>query len=223
MTLYLFIHGASWVVERRSEILQNPVTGVSEAKLFLFFTASDGEIRRSDIADNFPVEPGARLLEAVWRYAEVVRAGNPGEMTTRGELVVPGMRDVIRVSFRAITLRCPNCGARGVTKSWFVLKPRCGSCGIRFERGETSDTVLGGMLFNIFLAELLFAIALLVVTVVMWPNVPWRGMEYALVTAMIVAPIVLYPVSQLLWFALDLLLRPPDETEMAWHRRNSDD
>jgi hypothetical protein len=51
----------------------------------------------------------------------------------------------------------------------------------------------------------------------MWPDVPWSGVEYSLIVAMIAAPIVLYPVSRLMWLALDLLLRPPDEAEMAWH------
>jgi hypothetical protein len=47
--------------------------------------------------------------------------------------------------------------------------------------------------------------------------VPWEGVEYSLIVAMIAAPIVLYPVSRLMWLALDLLLRPPDAAEMAWH------
>ena len=204
--------------------MRSPVSGRQpDEKLFLFFSAADGEVRRSDIAENFPDEPSARLLEAVWKFAEVVRAGDPGEMTSRGEIVVPRMRDVAVEFFRALALRCPNCGARGVISSWFRLKTRCGKCGLRLDRGESSDYLLGGMLFNIVLAELLFAAVLLVVVWVMWPNVPWEGMEYSLVAAMIVAPIVLYPASRLMWLALDLLLRPPDATEMDWHKRESDE
>ncbi|MEO7217519.1 MAG: hypothetical protein ABI026_04950 [Gemmatimonadaceae bacterium] len=224
MTLYLFVHNTSWTVERRRVLVRNSVADrLPDEKLFLFFTAADGEVRRSDIAENFPEEPTARLLESVWRFAEVIRAGDPGEMTTRGEIVVPGMRDVAVAVFRAFALRCPNCGARGVTSSWFKLKRHCGQCRIRLERGESSEYFLGGMLFNIFLAELIFAAVLLIVTFTMWPKVPWRGMEFALVGAMIVAPIVLYPASRLLWLALDLLLRPPDATEMAWHKSESDE
>ncbi len=195
----------------------------AELKLFLFFTASDGEIRRSDIAENFPEEPGARLLESVWRYAEVTHSGDPGEMTTRGEIVMPRVRDMVRDFSRALTLRCPHCGGRKVMKTWFKLQHRCGKCGIQLDRGEANDLALGGMYFNIALAELLFALVLLIVLVLTWPNVPWAGMEYALIAAMIASPIVLYPVSQLMWVALDVLLRPPDDAEMAWHSAARDD
>ncbi|MFI5239454.1 MAG: DUF983 domain-containing protein [Gemmatimonadales bacterium] len=223
MSLYLFVNGRSWVVERRREDdTGRPSGNPGRQKLFLFFSSSDGEIRRSDIAENFPDEPQARLLESVWKYAEVVRAGDPGEMTTRGELVMPRMRDIARQFARAFLLRCPNCGARKLSKHWFVLVSQCPSCGMRIDRGEADDNLLGGMLFNITLAELLFALVLLLVMTVMWPNVPWAGVEYTLVIAMIAAPIILYPVSRLMWLALDLLLRPPDATEMAWHAATRD-
>ena len=218
MPLYLFVNNRSWVVERKREAADDMRSGRSgEPKLFLFFTAPDGEVRRSDIAEDFPEMPRARLLESVWRYAEIMRAGDPGEMTSRGEIVMPRARDVARDFSRAVLLRCPNCGGRKILKNWFTLKPRCTRCGIRLDRGEADDYFLGGMFFNIVLAEILFAIVLLVVVITMWPNVPWDGVEYSLIIAMVAAPIVLYPVSRLMWLALDLLLRPPDDAEMEWH------
>jgi uncharacterized protein (DUF983 family) len=218
MPLYLFVRNRPWVVERRRELDEQSRPGrPAVLKLFLFFTAADGETRRSDIAEDFPESPNARLLESVWKYAEVTRPGDPGEMRSRGEIVMPRLRDVARDFYRAWLLRCPNCGGGKVLRNWFRLQRRCGRCGIRLERGEADDYILGGMFFNIVLAELLFAFALMVVLIVMWPNVPWAGIEYTLVAAMIAAPIALYPVSRLMWLALDLLLRPPDETEMQWH------
>lgn len=222
MSLYLFVSGKSWVVDRRTEVVSGLHGGrVIEQKPFLFFTSSDGEIRRSDIAEDFPENPTARLLESVWRYAEVMRAGDPGEMSSRGDVIVPRVRDVARDFSRALLLRCPNCGGRKVLKSWFRLQLHCAKCGIRLDRGEADDSFLGGMFFNIVLAELLFAIVLLVVVIVMWPNVPWAGVEYTLIVAMIGAPILLYPMSRLMWLALDVLLRPPDDAEMAWHASES--
>jgi uncharacterized protein (DUF983 family) len=223
MSLYLFVKGRSWVVERRRETTPASPGSNSAPKLFLYFSAPDGETRRSDIADDFPEEPTARLLESVWRYAEVTRVGDLGEMTSRGEIVMPRMRDVARYFWRALLLRCPNCGGHKVLRSWFKLLYRCDKCGIRLDRGESEDYFLGGMFFNIVLAEVLFALVLLVVVVVMWPNVPWAGIQYSLIVAMIAAPIVLYPVSRLMWLALDLLLRPPDAAEMAWHASGEDD
>ena len=223
MSLYLFVRGKSWVVNRRTEVVSGTHGGrTDEEKLFLFFTSPDGEIRRSDIAENFPEDPTARLLEAVWRYAEVIRAGDPGEMSSRGDVTMPRMRDVARDFSRALLLRCPNCGGGKVLKSWFRLQPRCAKCGIRLDRGEADDYLLGGMFFNIVLAELVFALVLLLVVIVMWPNVPWAGVEYTLVIAMIGAPIALYPVSRLMWLAFDVLLRPPDDAEMAWHASEQD-
>ena len=218
MELYLTIHGVSWSVERRHEMAQLMRAGRErERRLYLFFRAPDGELRRSEIAEDFPAEPSAALLEYVWRNAEVLRAGSPGELTSHGSLVVPRVRDVLRLSWRAIRLRCPNCGGGPVLRGWFRLRHRCPGCGLRLERGEESDYFLGGMFLNIMLVELLFALALLVAIVAMWPDVPWDGIEYVLVGGMIGAPIVLYPVSRLLWLAMDLLIRPLTPEEMAWH------
>jgi len=219
MALYLFVRGKSWTVERRHELVGGDARPekAEASGLFLFFTAADGEIRRSEIAADFPEEPAARLLESVWRFAEVMRVADLGEMSSRGEIVMPRMRDVVREFARAFRLRCPNCGGGRVLRTWFKLQHRCAKCGLRLDRGEADDYFLGGMFFNIVLAEIIFALALLVVVIVMWPNVPWAGVEYSLIVAMIAAPIVLYPVSRLMWLALDLLLRPPDEAEMAWH------
>ncbi|MDQ6738054.1 MAG: DUF983 domain-containing protein [Gemmatimonadota bacterium] len=136
---------------------------------------------------------------------------------------MPRIRDVLKEFGRAVALRCPNCGGKHVLKNWFTLLTRCDRCGIRLERGESEDYYLGGMFFNIALAEVLFAMVLLIVIVWRWPNVPWAGVEYSLLVAMVAAPIVLYPVSRLMWLALDLLLRPPDATEMRWHSASRED
>lgn len=227
MSLYLWVQGRSWVVDRRYDVdeLDELVHGgrYSEPKLFLFFSAPDGEVRRSDIAEDFPMDPGAPLLEAVWKYAEVTHAGELGEMRSRAGIVVPRVRDAVREFWRAVRLRCPNCGGPKILKSWFTLKHHCPTCGLRFERGESEDYFFGAIYFNVALAEALFAMVLLGTIIVTWPDVPWGGVEYALVVMMIAAPIVLYPVSRVLWLAFDILLRPPDAAEMAWHASAKDD
>lgn len=215
MPLFLFVHGASWSVDRLTEESADVRSSRRDRRMqILLFTSADGEIRRSEIAENFPEEPSARLLESVWKYAEVIHAGDPGEMTSRGEMVVPGVLDVLRGFSRALFLRCPNCGGPKVIHKWFALERCCPRCGLLLDRGEVDDNLLGGMFFNIVLAEILFAIVLLIVMIARWPDVPWAGVEYTLVIAMILAPIILYPASRLMWLAFDLLLRPPDATEM---------
>jgi uncharacterized protein (DUF983 family) len=218
MSLYLVVEGTSWIVERRYETIQRATPRlVSQELLFLFFMAPDGEIRRGEIADDFPTNPESGLLQAVWRNAEVLRHGSPGEMQSRSELVLPRMRDVARLFWRAVRLRCPNCKGRPVLRSWFKLRDHCPRCGIRMERGESDDYFLGGVLFNVVLSEVVFVVLFLAGLFMMWPNVPWDGLEYVLAGAMIAAPILLYPVSRLMWLALDILMRPPDAEEMEWH------
>lgn len=222
--LYLVIGGAQWRVERRHEMVQLARRGAErERQLFLFFHGPDGELRRTEIAADFPEDPPAPLLEAAWHGGEVLRGADPGEMTSHGALTVPRLRDVLRLTARAVRLRCPNCGGGPVLLSWFRLRGRCPTCGIRLERGEEQDYYLGGMFFNIMLAETLFAVVFLAGVVVMWPAVPWDGIEYVLAAAMIGAPILLYPMSRVLWLAFDLLIRPVTPEEMAWHARTRDE
>ena len=118
-----------------------------------------------------------------------------------------GFRRTAALFARALTLRCPNCGGRGILASWFKLAPACPRCRLRPERGE-SDYFLGGMVFNIALAEGVFAIGLIVTLVVTWPRVPWSLLQYGAPAAMVLAPIILYPFSRLAWLAFDLMLRP---------------
>ena len=216
--LYFTIAGTSWVVDRRRERVTSAfLASAPTEQIFLVFSGATGEVRRGQIADTFPEDPSAELLAAVWRNAEVMREGTPGEMQSRGALVVPRWRDVARLTWRALRLRCPNCGVGRPLRSWFRLRHACAACGMRFDRGEDEDYYFGGMLFNAIVAEAVLATVLVVGIVLMWPRVAWDDIEYALLIAMVVLPIVFYPFSRLLWLALDLLLRPPDETEMRWH------
>jgi hypothetical protein len=86
------------------------------------------------------------------------------------------------------------------------------------ERGEGEDYYLGGMLFNLFLSELVFVVLLVVFLIALWPNVPWNSLEYGIAAAVIIAPFAFYPMSKLLWLAFDIALRPVTPAEMAWHR-----
>ena len=118
-----------------------------------------------------------------------------------------GFRRAAVLFARALTLRCPHCGSRGILASWFKLASACPRCHLRPDRGE-SDYFLGGMMFNIALAEAVFVIVLIVTLVVTWPRVPWSLLQYGVPAAMVLAPILLYPFSRLVWLAFDLTLRP---------------
>ena len=116
------------------------------------------------------------------------------------------MRALVRFA-RALRRRCPNCGAGPVITRWIYTRPACPRCRLRLDRGEP-DYFLGAIVFNMAFAEGLFAAALLAVLLWTWPNPPWDALYYGGIAGLIVAPIVFYPYSKLLWLSVDLLFRP---------------
>jgi uncharacterized protein (DUF983 family) len=114
---------------------------------------------------------------------------------------------------RALALRCPNCGSRGLLAHWLRMKDRCPACGIRVER-EGSDYMAGSLLFNIVLAEMIFAVVFVAYLLITWPRPNWDMLEIAAPVGMAVAPIVLFPFSKLVWLAADLALRPAEAGEL---------
>lgn len=119
---------------------------------------------------------------------------------------------------RALTLRCPHCGGRGVLESWLRLAPACPACGLRLERGE-ADYFLGAYLVNLIVAEFIVAGILVGVALATWPDVPWTAIQWGGIAAVLVGVVVAYPFSKLTFLAWDLALRPLTATELAWHRR----
>ena len=97
---------------------------------------------------------------------------------------------------------------------WIHTVPACPRCRLRLDRGEP-DYFLGAIVFNMAFAEGLFAAALLLVLLCTWPNPPWDALYYGGIVGLIVAPILFYPYSKLLWLAFDLLFRPlrPEDFE----------
>ena len=123
----------------------------------------------------------------------------------------------LRLFARGATLRCPHCGGGRLLESWFRFKPKCEGCGLRLDRGE-EDFFLGGMMWNIVLAEGLLALAGLVFVLLTWPDVPWTTVHWTGIALMIIAPFLFYPLSLTIWLASDILIRPVTEREMEWHR-----
>jgi uncharacterized protein (DUF983 family) len=124
------------------------------------------------------------------------------------------MRRMVTMLGRAALLRCPNCGSRGLVKNWFRMNDRCPTCGIRIER-EGNDYLSGSVLFNLVLAEMIFAVALVGYLLIAWPRVKWGMLEIVAPLGMAVAPFVLFPFSKLVWLAADLALRPAHASELG--------
>jgi uncharacterized protein (DUF983 family) len=115
---------------------------------------------------------------------------------------------------RAVLVRCPNCGASGQFESWFRLRSRCTSCGLPLERGEQHDYWIGGMMFNIVLAEILAFVVVGSAILLTWPAVPWRTIRIGAVVLMLASPFLLFPMSRLVWLAFDLIFRPGHESHL---------
>lgn len=144
------------------------------------------------------------------------------EQHSATELKLAGPRQAARLFGRALLLRCPNCGGRGLLDGWLKMRVSCPLCGLRIERGE-HDYFVGSMMFNFIIGGTLFVGALLLVLVITWPNVPWDVLQYGAPIAVIAVPFVLFPFSKLLWLAFDLMLRPTTPSEMDWHRTAKSD
>ena len=124
-----------------------------------------------------------------------------------------GTRRLVTMVGRALVLRCPNCGSRGLMKNWFKMVERCPTCGILIER-EGNDYLSGSVLFNLVLAELIFAFVLVTYLLIVWPNVNWGTLGIVAPLGMAIAPFVLFPFSKLMWLAVDLALRPAHASEL---------
>ena len=108
---------------------------------------------------------------------------------------------------RAIRRRCPNCGHGDVFLSYFRLRTQCLECGLVLDRGESGYQV-GGYMFNIIAAELVFAGAVLAILAWTWPDPPWTLLQYGGGALMLLMPVVFYPFSRTLFLAFDLIFRP---------------
>jgi uncharacterized protein (DUF983 family) len=114
----------------------------------------------------------------------------------------------LRVTLRALALRCPRCSGRGIFRDWFHLRSKCPTCGLALERGEGEDHWFGAVAVNLVAAELLGVGALIVWIIAAWPNVPWTAVQFTGPVLMIALPVLFYPFSRALWLAWDLYFRP---------------
>lgn len=108
---------------------------------------------------------------------------------------------------RAMRLRCPACGARGILAGWLRLAERCPHCAFRLDRGEP-DHFLGGYVVNLGVAEAVAALLWVVLLTVTWPDPSWELMQWAGAVLVVLMPVLLYPVTRLFFLAVDLIAQP---------------
>jgi uncharacterized protein (DUF983 family) len=123
------------------------------------------------------------------------------------------LRRVAMLFWRAMRLRCPNCGGGPIFDSWLRMRRRCPQCRLPMERGDQGYQV-GSYMFNIVAAELVFAAIFVGVLLVTWPDPPWDAVLYGGLALMLIVPFLFFPFSKTLFLAFDLLFRPATADEL---------
>jgi uncharacterized protein (DUF983 family) len=116
---------------------------------------------------------------------------------------------------RALLLRCPRCGARGIWQSWFKMKHACPTCGQVFERGESHDFFIGAYLINLVVAESTAVVVAAVMWIVLGSRVSFNVLWGASMLLAVIMPVIFYPFSRELWLAFDLHFRPAEAGDMG--------
>ncbi len=113
---------------------------------------------------------------------------------------------------RGLARRCAWCGGRrGFFSSWYGKHPQCQTCGLQWERGyegfELGAATMGVFLtFGSIIAWMVFSVLFGV------------GLVPLLVVAGVLAvavPVLGYPLTYSVWFAVDLFIRAPSEDDLA--------
>ena len=104
---------------------------------------------------------------------------------------------------RAVLLRCPECGSRGIFRHPWHLKQCCPRCSYPFTREE--GYFLGAYGLNLVVAEIIGVGAVLVVLFQSDLSTGWQ--QVIAVGAAILLPVLFYPFSRTLWMAVDLMTR----------------
>ena len=99
--------------------------------------------------------------------------------------------------------------------SWFKLKQRCPTCGLKFEREE--GFWLGAYVINFGVGEGLVGVLLMVFLFVKVnsDSVPLRPWLIAGVVLGIIGPLLFFPFSRTIWAAVDLAMNPDREDHVV--------
>jgi uncharacterized protein (DUF983 family) len=115
---------------------------------------------------------------------------------------------------RALRLRCPLCGGGPVLLGWFTVAPSCPSCGLHLDRDEPGYWV-GSYTVNLFLTEGVLGSALLIGLLATWPAVPWTALSVTLVVLALSVPVLVLPLTKVLYLAIDLAFRPVEDSDLS--------
>ncbi len=122
---------------------------------------------------------------------------------------------------RAARARCPECGERAIWARWGELAERCPGCELVFLREH--GYWVGGLIVNLGVAQLAFAVLLLGTVALTWPDVPWTTLLVAAAVLVVALPIWLYPRTKTLWLWVDRTVHPYGRSDGGSSGRSSAD
>ena len=115
---------------------------------------------------------------------------------------------------RAALLQCAWCGDRpGFRRGWFHRHERCRHCGMSVQRGDQGFE-LGAASVNAVLTFAVLVAAGAISVAFTYPDVSLTPLVIVLGAAAILLPILFYPFTYTLWFAVELLVDPPSPTAL---------
>lgn len=134
--------------------------------------------------------------------------------STETALHMPSPRRVLAIASRALRLRCPHCGKGYVLAGFNTVRDHCSSCGFRFTRSD-DNYFSGAMFFGILIGEALTVLGIGASIWITYPNVPWDVITYGAPLVMFAVMMALFPLSRVVWLAVDVLIRPVQPYEMT--------
>ena len=114
-------------------------------------------------------------------------------------------RSNLLVLLRGAVGLCPSCGARKLFRSGMRLSGKCHSCKMDFD-GSPGHWV-GSVGMNTILCVISLLLTIVVSTLFLWPDLKVIPVLVPALIVGFVSPILLYPISQTLWTAIDLIIR----------------
>ena len=116
---------------------------------------------------------------------------------------------------RAVTLRCAWCGDRpGFRRGWFKRADSCRHCGMSVQRG-LEGFELGAATVNAILTFGMLVLLSALSVISTYPDVAVAPLIVSLGAAAVIMPIVFYPFTYTIWFAVELMMEPPSPADIA--------
>ena len=117
------------------------------------------------------------------------------------------------MTLRALLLRCPRCGGRGIWRTYFRMRETCPTCELVLDRGESQDYWLGAYMFNLVTAELVAMGISVGIIIIAWPDVPWNVVWILSIVLAAAMPVLFFPFARNIWLAWDLYFRPREPSD----------